>query len=143
MKIVQVSAIDTTMNGLLRELNEQTVESGHELICVCSDGPRVESMREQGFDVRTIQIDRSIKPLQNLKSIWKMFRLFRKEKSDIVHVHTPVAAVLGRIAAKLARVPTIIYTAHGFYFHENMPKRTYQFFYMVEKFSAKLLTDYI
>jgi len=143
MKIVQVSAIDTTMNGLLRELNEQTVESGHELICVCSDGPRVESMREQGFDVRTIQIDRSIKPLQNLKSIWKMFRLFRKEKPDIVHVHTPVAAVLGRIAAKLARVPTIIYTAHGFYFHENMPKRTYQFFYMVEKFSAKLLTDYI
>src|SRR5699024_6701167 len=46
-------------------------------------------------------------------------------------------------AAKLARVPTIIYTDHGFYFHENMPKRTYQFFYMVEKFSAKLLTDYI
>lgn len=143
MKVVQVSAIDATMNGLLGELNKQTVEAGHELICVCSDGPRVEEMRDKGYDVRPIHIDRSIKPISNIKSIWKMFKLFRKERPDIVHVHTPVAAVLGRIAAKFARVPTVIYTAHGFYFHENMSKRTYRFFYMVEKVSAKLFTDYI
>lgn len=143
MKIIQVSAIDTTMNGLLRELNEQTIEAGHELICVCSDGPRVKGMREAGFDVRTINIDRNINISSNLKSIRDMYRLFKKEKPDIVHVHTPIASVLGRIAAKLAKVPTIIYTAHGFYFHENMPKRTYNFFYWIEKISAKLFTDYI
>jgi len=143
MKIVQVSAIDATMNGLLGELNDQTIEAGHELICVCSDGPKIETMRERGYDVRPIHIDRSIKPISNFKSIWKMFRLFRKEKPDIVHVHTPIAGVLGRIAAKISRVPTVIYTAHGFYFHENMSKRTYKFFYIIEKISARLLTDYI
>lgn len=143
MKIIQVSAIDTTMNGLLRELNEQTVQEGHELICVCSDGPRVKAMREEGFDVRTINIDRHINATSNLKSIKDMYRLFKKEKPDIVHVHTPIASVLGRIAAKLAGVPTIIYTAHGFYFHENMSKRTYNFFYWLEKLAAKFLTDYI
>ena len=33
---------------------------------------------------------------------------------DIVHVHTPIAGLIGRIAAYFARVPLVIYTAHGF-----------------------------
>ncbi len=143
MKIIQVSAIDLTMDVLLRELNEQTIKSGHDLICVCSAGPRVKRMRDEGFDVRTLNIARNINILSNLKSIRDMYQLFKKEKPDIVHVHTPIASVLGRIAAKLARVPTIIYTAHGFYFHENMSKRAYNFFYSIEKITAKLFTDYI
>lgn len=143
MKIVQVSAIDITMTGLLRELNTTILDEGYELICVCSDGPNVANLREEGFDVRTINIDRKISPFKNLKSIYQMYKLFRKEKPDIVHVHTPVASVLGRIAAKLARVPTIIYTAHGFYFHENMPAKQYKFFYTIEKLCAKWFTDYI
>src|SRR5690625_1295993 len=131
------------MNGLLRELNTTILEEGYELICVCSDGPRVKGLREEGFDVRTINIDRKISPIENLKSIYKMYKLFRKEKPDIVHVHTPIAAVLGRIAAKMARVPAIIYTAHGFYFHENMSPKKYKFFYTIEKLCAKWCTDYI
>src|SRR5690625_657686 len=131
------------MNSLLRELNEQTIEAGYELICVCSDGPRVQRMRDEGFDIRTINIDRKLNLSSNLKSIKDMYQLFKKEKPDIVHVHTPIAGVLGRVAAKLARVPTIIYTAHGFYFHENMSKKAYNFFYWIEKTSAKLFTDYL
>lgn len=143
MKIVQVSAIDATMNGLLRELNQGILQEGHELICVCSDGPRVSEMREDGFDVRTISIDRQISPVKNVRSILAMYRLFKREKPDIVHVHTPVASVLGRIAAKLANVPTIIYTAHGFYFHENMSPAKYKLFYSIEKLCAKYCTDYL
>src|SRR5699024_10670628 len=135
--------IDATMNGLLRELNTTILEEGYELICVCSKGPRVKGLKEKGFDVRTININRKIAPFKNLKSIYKMYKLFRTEKPNIVHVHTPVAAVLGRIAAKMARVPVIIYTAHGFYFHENMSPKKYKFFYTIEKLCAKWCTDYI
>lgn len=142
-KIVQVSAIDSTMNGLLRKLNEETLKAGHELICVCSEGNNTDLMRQEGFNVVSINIDRSIRPISNLKSIFKMYKLFRKEKPDIVHLHTPVAAVLGRIASKLARVPLTIYTAHGFYFHDNMSKRKYGTFVGIEKLMAKFFTDYI
>jgi glycosyltransferase involved in cell wall biosynthesis len=45
----------------------------------------------------------------------------RRGSFDIVHVHTPVASLVGRLAAHLARVPLVVYTAHGFYFHEHMP----------------------
>lgn len=143
MKIVQVSAIDSTMYGLLGELNKQTVEQGHELICVCSDGPRVPKLKALGYQVETINIDRSIKPLSNMKSIYQMYKLFKKEKPDIVHVHTPIAALLGRIAAKMAKVPNIIYTAHGFYFHENMSRLKYKLFYNIEKYAARFFTDYL
>src|SRR5699024_11818356 len=77
--------IYATMNGLLGELNDQTIEAGHELICVCSDGPKIETMRERGYDVRPIHIDRSIKPISNFKSIWKMRseeRRVEKEKIE-------------------------------------------------------------
>ncbi|QAS53449.1 glycosyltransferase family 4 protein [Halobacillus litoralis] len=143
MKIVQISAIDSTMNGLLRELNTTILNEGHTLICVCSDGNKVKKMKDEGFDIRTINIDRKISPIKNVKSIINMVKLFRKEKPDVVHVHTPVASVLGRIAAKLAKVPTIIYTAHGFYFHENMTPMKYKIFYLIEKWCAKLCTNYI
>ena len=72
-----------------------------------------------------------------------MYKFFKKEKPDIVHVHTPIAAVLGRIAAKLARVPNIIYTAHGFYFHDNMKPYLYRVFFSIEKYIGRFFTDYI
>jgi len=60
-----------------------------------------------------------------------------------VHVHTPAASVLGRIAAKLAGVPLIIYTAHGFYFHEGMSRAKYNTILKIEKYLAKYFTDFI
>lgn len=142
-KVIQISAIDATMNGLLRRLNELSIEDGYDVIGVCSYGDKTDSLRKEGFNIQNINIDRKISPLSNLKSIYEMYKLFKKEKPDIVHVHTPIAAVLGRIAAKLARVPNIIYTAHGFYFHENMKPLIYKIFLNIEKFVARLATDFI
>jgi glycosyltransferase involved in cell wall biosynthesis len=65
-------------------------------------------------------MSRGLHPLKHLASIAQLVRLFRREKFDVVHAHTPVAALIGRIAARIAGVPLIVYTAHGFYFHEQM-----------------------
>lgn len=46
--------------------------------------------------------------------------LFARERFDLVHLHTPVASMVGRLAAASAGVPRIVYTAHGFYFHDRM-----------------------
>lgn len=143
LKIIQVSAIDFTMDKLLRRLNELSIEEGYDVIGVCSKGEKTQKLIEEGFNIKNINIDRSIKPISNIKSIIDMYKLFKNEKPDIVHVHTPVAAVLGRIAAKLAKVSSIVYTAHGFYFHENMNKFTYNIFLNIEKVMAKYFTDFI
>jgi glycosyltransferase involved in cell wall biosynthesis len=78
----------------------------------------------------------------HILSIYKIYTLCRKERFDVLHVHTPIAAVLGRIAGKLAGVPIIIYTAHGFYFHEGMPRWKYRIFVGLERTCGRI-TDYL
>jgi glycosyltransferase involved in cell wall biosynthesis len=141
-RIIQISAIDSTMRGLLGELNRGTVNAGFETIGICSKGNNREQIEKDGVILVDIPIDRKI-ILSNVKSIIQLYKTIRKYKPDIVHVHTPIAAVLGRIAAKAAKAPYVIYTAHGFYFHENMKSHVYRFFYLIEKYMGKFFTDYI
>jgi glycosyltransferase involved in cell wall biosynthesis len=143
MKIIEICAIDATMKSLLGELNAEIKSLGHDLICVCSKGKNTKKLRDDGFNVINLNIDRSFNPLFNIISLYNLYKLFKKEKPDIVHVHTPVAAVLGRIAAKKAKVPIIIYTAHGFYFHKGMPYIKYNIILKIEKYLAKHYTDFI
>lgn len=143
MRVVQVAAIDMTHIKLLNNLNRECLKKGIEVHCVSTTGPNVEKIKDNGFYFHNISIDRKISPISNLKSIMLMAKLFKMLKPDIVHVHTPIASVLGRIAAKIAKVPTIIYTAHGFYFHEGMSKKEYRKYYLIEKYIGKLFTDFI
>jgi len=119
-KILQLTALDVTVSKLLLPLIDRLDGEGYEVHIACSNGDGVPELRERGYIVHTIGIERRIKPLSNLRSLWRLYRLMKHERFDIVHVHTPVAAVLGRLAARAARVPVVIYTAHGFYFHDGM-----------------------
>jgi len=143
MKIIEICAIYVTMHSLLRGLNIGIKAEGYDLICVCSKGKNTKKLRNNGFNVVNLNIDRTINPLFNIISLYNLYKLLKREKPDIVHVHTPVAAVLGRIAAKKAKVPIIIYTAHGFYFHEGMSCLKYNIILKIEKYLAKHYTDFI
>lgn len=143
MRIIQIAAIDMTHVKLLKHLNEACLENGMEVHCVSTAGQYVEQIKNQGIYFHHIPIDRQIKPVSNIKTVLSMVKLFKVLKPDIVHVHTPVASVLGRIAAKIAKVPVVIYTAHGFYFHEGMSNREYKKYFIIEKYIGKLFTDYI
>ncbi len=143
MKIIEICAIDGTMKILLGELITGIKSQGYDLICVCSKGKYTKKLRDDGFNVIKLNINRTINPLLNIISLYNLFKLFKKEKPDIVHVHTTIAAALGRIAAKLACVSIIIYTAHGFYFHKGMPHLKYNIILNIEKYLAKHYTDFI
>jgi lipopolysaccharide/colanic/teichoic acid biosynthesis glycosyltransferase/glycosyltransferase involved in cell wall biosynthesis len=121
LKVLQVTAADVTVKKLLMPLIDRLNSEGYQVHIACSNGDCISELRARGYAVHTIEIERRISPVSNLKSLWRLYRLMKSERFDIVHVHTPVAAALGRVAAWAARVPVIIYTAHGFYFHDNMP----------------------
>lgn len=136
-------AIDLSVHALLKPLIKESMEQGYIVHNACTDTGRFDELRAEGLTMINIPIERRISPVSNIKSIFKLYKLMKKEKYDIVHVHTPIAAILGRIAAKMARVNQIVYTAHGFYFHEDMSKFQYKLFYFIEKFGAKYLTDWL
>lgn len=136
MKICQLCAVDITLKNFLLPLIDGMRSCNWTVIAVCSDGPFVSDLRERGYEIDTIPIARSMNPVKAIYSILELIKYFRRERFDIVHVHTPVAALIGRIAAKLAGVPLVIYTAHGFYFHDNMPWWKYKLFLFMEKFGG-------
>lgn len=142
-KILQVSAVSTTMDKQLRPLIETSIEAGYDVHIACSDDGFIDTLRSDGFIVHDIHFSRSINFKSNIKTIIELRNLMKEHNYDAVHLHTPVASILGRIAAKTCGIQNIIYTAHGYYFHEGMSKLQYAFYYMIEKFFAKFATDYL
>ncbi len=120
MKICQLCAVDFTLYHFLMPLARGLRDAGHEVVGVCADGPLVGLVREQGFRVETVPLVRGYDPRDHLWAFRNLVELFRREQFDIIHVHTPVAALVGRLAAAWIRAPKVVYTAHGFYFHEHM-----------------------
>lgn len=59
---------------------------------------------------------RPIRPLKDLAAFWKLYRLMRREKPDVVHAASSKAGALARAAAWLAGVARIYYTPHGYSF---------------------------
>jgi glycosyltransferase involved in cell wall biosynthesis len=91
--------------------------------------------------------------LKDAITIWKLFRLFLRERPDIVHTHTAKAGTVGRIAGFCYRWLTLgtligkprackfVHTYHGHVFHSYYSRRRTQFFLAIERLLAKLVTD--
>lgn len=87
-----------------------------------------------------VPIQRSPYKLSNLKAIKELKKIINKEKFDIIHCHTPMGAVVARLAAKQARKKyrtRVIYTAHGLHFYKGAPLKNWLLFYPVEWYLAK------
>lgn len=140
LKICQLCNVDFTLFRFLLPLIDAQVKAGHEVISICSNGEKVTFLKQKGYKIKTMSISRSMNPIKFFLSVWSLYKILSSEKFDLIHVHTPIASLIGRVAAKLAGVKKIAYTAHGFYFHENMPAFERYFHILIEKI-AGLFTD--
>ncbi len=68
---------------------------------------------------------------QNLKAYKLILTLLNKNHYLFIHVHTPIGAILGRIAAHMLKIP-VIYTAHGFHFFKGVSLKNWILFYPLE-----------
>ena len=137
MKVCQLTNVGFALNKFLLPLIDAQIANGDEVVAVCAEDEYVEGLRNDDYRVETLSITRGMNPLKHLYSIWVIFWFLRREKFDLVHVHTPVAALLGRIAARLCGVSLVVYTAHGFYFHDDMPSIKRAFFAGLERFAGR------
>ncbi len=132
MKICQLTNVDFGLYQLLLPLMRAMRDEGHDVVGICSDGPRIQNIRDEGFRVETVEMERSYNLISHIRSYRKLVTLFRRECFDIVHVHSPISSLIGRFAAARARVPKVVYTAHGFYFHEHQPWLVRRLFILLE-----------
>lgn len=98
-------------------------------------------LRPYGVDVHRIpQLGRRILPWDDLFALWKVYRLLRSVRPEIVHTHTAKAGALGRVAAWLARVPVRLHTFHGHTFHGYFGPLATRLFLAIERGLARLTT---
>lgn len=101
---------------------------------------------ENPEDCRIPYCDRFVDiPFQREPLRFENLRCYKKLKSiideggfSIIHCHTPVGGVVGRLAAREARKTgaRVIYTAHGFHFYKGAPIKNWLLYYPVEKFCS-------
>ncbi|MDR1114495.1 MAG: glycosyltransferase family 4 protein [Candidatus Margulisbacteria bacterium] len=89
------------------------------------------------------ELGREINWRKDLKTLWQLYKILKREKPDIVHTHTAKAGAIGRLAAKLAGVKKIYHTFHGHVFHSYFGKFKTQAFIFLEKILARFTTKII
>ncbi len=114
VKVAHICASGLSVKYLLHDQIKYLEDSGYEVHAVSSDD--VAGMDKLGIKWHKVNISRCISPVQDVYAILELVKLFKREKFTIIHTHTPKGVLLGQIAAKIAKVPIIIQTLHGFYF---------------------------
>lgn len=79
----------------------------------------------------------------DLKAVRSICDLLRQERPDIVHTHTPKAGIVGRWAARLARVPKIVHTYHGFGFSAQHPRWQRTLYTGLERCTARITDHFV
>ncbi|MBU8923393.1 MAG: glycosyltransferase family 4 protein [Bacteroidales bacterium] len=144
-RILQISASDITITKLLFPLMHALRFEGYDVECAANDLEKgtVSRIESVGFRFHNIDIRRNLSPANLYRGFMNILELLKRERFDIVHFHTPVAAFIGRLAAGIAGQENILYTAHGFYFHENMPWFKRFIFKFAEKIAGRFATDFM
>ena len=108
--------------GLVKGQLRYVAENGYDFFAV-SGGPD-EKAREftEREGIPTVLIPHLVRPISignDLRALYGLIRLFRREKPNIVHANTPKASLLGMVAAWICRVPHRIYTVTGLRFETS------------------------
>lgn len=96
-------------------------------------------LRNIGVKITNISFSRRLSILSNLKSYFQLKKIFKTEKYELIHCHTPICSAITRLASRKLRKrgTKVIYTAHGFHFYKEAPVLNWMIYYPIEKICAR------
>lgn len=96
-----------------------------------------EDVKRAGVICWEIPFARSPYSPANIEACRRLKALLEEHHYDLIHVHTPVAAFLGRYLARVTGQRSVLYTAHGFHFYKGAPLRNWLIYYNAERLAAR------
>lgn len=113
-KIIRTVTVPQSI-GFFEEVMMRMKGDGYETVVVTSPGKELDAFRERHPQEKAIEVpmERHISLTKDVKSLWKMIKVFRKEKPYMVHSMTPKAGLLTMIAGWLTGVPVRVHTFTG------------------------------
>ena len=114
IKLIRITTVPMALRYLLPGQMHFMANNGFDVVMISADGKELAEViaKEQCRHI-IVPMTRKITPLQDLKCLLRLIKIFRKEKPDIVHTHTPKAGLLGMMAAKFCGVKVRIHTVAG------------------------------
>ena len=132
MNILYITTIGNTM-GFFRPIIRELLDDGHtvDVATNLNIGKLPDCYREWGCKVYPISCTRSPFNKGTLTAIKEIRRIVREGGYDIVHCHTPIAAMCTRFACRGLRKNglRVFYTAHGFHFYKGAPLKNWLLYY--------------
>jgi glycosyltransferase involved in cell wall biosynthesis len=113
-KLVRITTVPMALRYLLPGQMKFMQQNGLEVLMISAAGKELDEViaNEQCRHIM-VPMTRKITPFRDLKCLFQLIRIFKKEKPDIVHTHTPKAGLLGMLAAKFCGVKVRIHTVAG------------------------------
>jgi glycosyltransferase involved in cell wall biosynthesis len=115
-KICIITTVDISLYWLFPDLYSLLSRNGYDVTGICADtssGNLSQKVRDQGVHVINVPMTRTFTILQDIKCLWILYGIFRREKFDIIHYSTPKAAFLAAIAGRIAGWSYLLYTLRG------------------------------
>lgn len=117
-------------------------ELGYEVHCATNlkdGGSVVDELKRLNTVIHQVDFERTPFSINNIRAYRQLKGIMGKTHYDLVHCHTPMGGVLGRLCASKYRKrgTNIVYTAHGFHFFEGAPFKNWVLYYPIEKCLSK------
>jgi len=113
-KLIRITTVPMALRYLLPGQMRFMAGNGFDVLMISADGKELhEVIQQEQCRHVIVPMTRKITPIRDLQCLFRLIKIFRKEKPDIVHTHTPKAGLLGMLAARVCGVKTRIHTIAG------------------------------
>ncbi len=136
VRVAHVCTIDMSLRYLLANQLRYLQERGYDVVGVSNPGPDVAWLNAQGLRHVPVRMTRTFSPMADAAALLDLVRVFQRERIALVHTHNPKPGLLGQLAARIAGIPVVVNTLHGFYFHDHMRPLPRRFYVLMEQLAA-------